>query len=69
MTLRSLGSRSLPRRPPQQGHFYPLVQGRNGSDRVLFDYCLAIAELPGPWMRCLQPAPLRGSFCLTAAAI
>jgi hypothetical protein len=63
MTLRSLGSRSLPRRPPQQGHFYPLVQGRNGSDRVLFDYCLAIAELPGPWMRCLQPAPLRGSLC------
>jgi|SoiMethySBSTD1v2_1073268.scaffolds.fasta_scaffold1225441_1 hypothetical protein len=37
MTLRSLGCRSLPRRPPQQGHFYPLVQGRNGSDRVLFD--------------------------------
>jgi hypothetical protein len=47
MTKRSLSSRPLPCRLPQQGHFCPLVQRRNGGDPVFFDLLLVIAQLLG----------------------
>jgi hypothetical protein len=66
MTLRSLGCRSLPRRPPQQGHF-TLVQGRNGSDRVLFDLS-SHRRTAGATDALLAASAVEGLSWLTAAA-
>jgi hypothetical protein len=62
MTLRSLGWRSLPRRPPQQGHF-TLVQGRNGSDRVLFDLLSSHRRTAGATDALLAASAVEGSLC------
>jgi hypothetical protein len=61
MTLRSLSSRPLPCRLPQQGHFCPLVQRRNGGDPVFFDLLLA---MPNCWGTdaLLAPSPSRSLF-------
>jgi hypothetical protein len=68
MALRSLGSRFLPRRPPQQGHFYPLVEGRNGSDRVLFDLWSSHRRTAKARDALLAASAVEGLSWLTAAA-